>query len=175
VLPLVADGSGLVPLMAMLRHRAARSSTVDARLLLSTRSPGAAAIAASYRRPSRRRATRPARTRPSDGHGCARFWRERAVELVARADVELGEDLVHVVLDGRGLMNSRAPISGMDRPWRASRAIWASWTARSSRVATVRLRAAVHEVAAGGMNTDAAVGEPLDRLVAEGLGSLSLG
>jgi ferredoxin-NADP reductase len=35
---LIADGSGLVPLMAMLRHRAARSSTVDARLLLSTRS-----------------------------------------------------------------------------------------------------------------------------------------
>jgi ferredoxin-NADP reductase len=35
----VADGSGLVPLMAMLRHRAARSSTVDARVLLSTRSP----------------------------------------------------------------------------------------------------------------------------------------
>src|SRR5204863_8250749 len=29
---LVAGGSGLVPLMAMLRHRAARSSTVDTRL-----------------------------------------------------------------------------------------------------------------------------------------------
>ena len=27
----------------------------------------------------------------------------------------------------RGLMNSRAPISGFDRPSRASRAIWASW------------------------------------------------
>jgi ferredoxin-NADP reductase len=36
---LVADGSGLVPLMAMLRHRAAKSSTVDARLLISTGSP----------------------------------------------------------------------------------------------------------------------------------------
>jgi ferredoxin-NADP reductase len=36
---LVAGGSGLVPLMAMLRHRAARSSTVDTRLLLSARSP----------------------------------------------------------------------------------------------------------------------------------------
>jgi ferredoxin-NADP reductase len=35
---LVAGGSGLVPLMAMLRHRRARSSTVDARLLLSARS-----------------------------------------------------------------------------------------------------------------------------------------
>jgi ferredoxin-NADP reductase len=33
---LVADGTGLVPLMAMLRHRAAKSSTVDARLLIST-------------------------------------------------------------------------------------------------------------------------------------------
>jgi ferredoxin-NADP reductase len=32
---LVAGGSGLVPLMAMLRHRAARSSAVPARLLLS--------------------------------------------------------------------------------------------------------------------------------------------
>jgi ferredoxin-NADP reductase len=35
---LIAGGSGLVPLMAMLRHRAASSSTVDARLLLSARS-----------------------------------------------------------------------------------------------------------------------------------------
>jgi ferredoxin-NADP reductase len=35
---LVAGGSGLVPLMAMLRHRAAQGSDVDARLLLSTRS-----------------------------------------------------------------------------------------------------------------------------------------
>lgn len=36
---LVAGGSGLVPLMAMLRHRAATGSTVEARLLLSVRSP----------------------------------------------------------------------------------------------------------------------------------------
>jgi ferredoxin-NADP reductase len=35
---LVAGGSGLVPLMAMLRHRAAQGSGVDARLLLSARS-----------------------------------------------------------------------------------------------------------------------------------------
>ena len=35
---LIAGGSGLVPLMAMLRHRAARASTADARLLLSARS-----------------------------------------------------------------------------------------------------------------------------------------
>jgi ferredoxin-NADP reductase len=35
---LIAGGSGLVPLMAMLRHRAAGSSTVEARLLLSARS-----------------------------------------------------------------------------------------------------------------------------------------
>jgi ferredoxin-NADP reductase len=34
---LVAGGSGLVPLMAMLRHRAARHSDVDARLLVSAR------------------------------------------------------------------------------------------------------------------------------------------
>jgi ferredoxin-NADP reductase len=34
---LIAGGSGLVPLMAMLRHRAANSSTEDARLLLSAR------------------------------------------------------------------------------------------------------------------------------------------
>ncbi|MEX2194294.1 MAG: ferredoxin reductase [Thermoleophilaceae bacterium] len=37
---LVAGGSGLVPLMAMLRHRAARSSAVDVRLLVSARSLG---------------------------------------------------------------------------------------------------------------------------------------
>ena len=35
---LIAGGSGLVPLMAMLRHRAANASTVDTRLLLSARS-----------------------------------------------------------------------------------------------------------------------------------------
>jgi ferredoxin-NADP reductase len=35
---LIAGGSGLVPLMAMLRHRAANSSTIEARLLLSARS-----------------------------------------------------------------------------------------------------------------------------------------
>jgi ferredoxin-NADP reductase len=35
---LVGGGSGVVPLMAMLRHRAARGSTVDTRLLLSARS-----------------------------------------------------------------------------------------------------------------------------------------
>jgi ferredoxin-NADP reductase len=35
---LIAGGSGLVPLMAMLRHRAATSSTVDTRLLVSARS-----------------------------------------------------------------------------------------------------------------------------------------
>jgi ferredoxin-NADP reductase len=34
---LVAGGSGLVPLMSMLRHRAAQASDVDARLLLSAR------------------------------------------------------------------------------------------------------------------------------------------
>jgi ferredoxin-NADP reductase len=34
---LVAGGSGLVPLMAMLRHRAAHASTLDARLLVSAR------------------------------------------------------------------------------------------------------------------------------------------
>lgn len=37
-LMLVAGGSGIVPLMAMLRHRAARGSTVPARLLYSARS-----------------------------------------------------------------------------------------------------------------------------------------
>jgi ferredoxin-NADP reductase len=35
---LIAGGSGLVPLMAMLRHRAASSSNAEARLLLSARS-----------------------------------------------------------------------------------------------------------------------------------------
>src|SRR5947199_127303 len=36
---LVAGGSGIVPLMAMLRHRAAVGSTVPTRLLYSSRSP----------------------------------------------------------------------------------------------------------------------------------------
>ena len=37
---LVGGGSGLVPLMSMLRHRAAHDSDVDTRLLLSARTPG---------------------------------------------------------------------------------------------------------------------------------------
>ena len=37
---LIAGGSGLVPLMAMLRHRAARGSMVEAHLLVSARSAG---------------------------------------------------------------------------------------------------------------------------------------
>jgi ferredoxin-NADP reductase len=37
---LIAGGSGLVPLMSMLRHRAAQGSTIDTRLLLSARSAG---------------------------------------------------------------------------------------------------------------------------------------
>jgi ferredoxin-NADP reductase len=37
---LLAGGSGLVPLMAMLRHRRLAGSEAEARLLLSTRSPG---------------------------------------------------------------------------------------------------------------------------------------
>ncbi|MGZ6640410.1 MAG: ferredoxin reductase [Solirubrobacteraceae bacterium] len=36
---LLAGGSGLVPLMAMLRHRAARVSTAEAHVLVSSRSP----------------------------------------------------------------------------------------------------------------------------------------
>jgi ferredoxin-NADP reductase len=36
---LVAGGSGLVPLMSMLRHRAARESTIDTRTLISVRRP----------------------------------------------------------------------------------------------------------------------------------------
>ena len=36
---LVAGGSGLVPLMSMLRHRAARESTIDTRALISVRRP----------------------------------------------------------------------------------------------------------------------------------------
>jgi len=41
----------------------------------------------------------------------------------------------------RAEMNSRAPISGFDRPSRASRAIWASWAVSWALVSTVRLRA----------------------------------
>ena len=40
-----------------------------------------------------------------------------------------------------GLMNSCAAISWLVAPSAASRAIWASWGVRSSRVSTVRLRA----------------------------------
>ncbi len=43
---LVGGGSGLVPLMSMLRHRAALGSDVETHLLVSSRSPGAALYAA---------------------------------------------------------------------------------------------------------------------------------
>ena len=52
---LVGGGSGLVPLMSMLRHRAARGSDVEAHVLVSSRSPGAALYAASSPRWSRAR------------------------------------------------------------------------------------------------------------------------
>ena len=41
----------------------------------------------------------------------------------------------------RALMNNRAPISGFDKPARASCAIWASWGVSVSRASTVRWRA----------------------------------
>ena len=41
----------------------------------------------------------------------------------------------------RALMNSLLPISGFDRPSRASRAITASWAVSSARVSSARLRA----------------------------------
>jgi hypothetical protein len=55
---LVADGSGLVPLMAMLRHRAAKWSRVDARLLISKARPPKSSIAASSCAGGRRRTRR---------------------------------------------------------------------------------------------------------------------
>jgi DinB superfamily len=47
----------------------------------------------------------------------------------------------------RELMNNRAPISGSDRPVRASLAITASWAVSSPRVSMVRLRAVIEVVA----------------------------
>jgi hypothetical protein len=41
----------------------------------------------------------------------------------------------------RAEMKSRAPISGFDRPSRASRAIWDSWGVRLMLVSALRLRA----------------------------------
>jgi ferredoxin-NADP reductase len=47
---LIAGGSGIVPLMAMLRHRTAAGSDVPVRLLASWRSPGDAIFAAEIAR-----------------------------------------------------------------------------------------------------------------------------
>ena len=56
---------------------------------------------------------------------------ERApLELAARRDAELGETFPKWYCTVRELMNSREPISGFDRPSRASRAIWASCAVR---------------------------------------------
>src|ERR1700757_771863 len=43
----------------------------------------------------------------------------------------------------RALMNSRAPISGLDRPSLASRATWASWVVSTSLALAVRAAGAV--------------------------------
>jgi hypothetical protein len=48
------------------------------------------------------------------------------MELVSRADVQFGQDLARRYRTVRGLMNSRAPISWVVRPSRASRAIQAA-------------------------------------------------
>ncbi len=58
----------------------------------------------------------------------------------------------------RGLMNRRAPISGFDRPSRASRAIWASWAVSPS----LRLDGALAGGLAGGQQlARGALGERL--------------
>jgi len=72
--------------------------------------------------------------------GGVRVGGQDVAKLAAGADGELGEDLAQVVLD-RALRNSRVPISGLDRPSRASRATWASWAVSSRMVSTVRSRA----------------------------------
>jgi hypothetical protein len=55
----------------------------------------------------------------------------------------------------RALRNRRVPISGLDRPSRASRAITVSWAVSASRVWTVRLRA-VSPVASSSMRARSA-------------------
>jgi hypothetical protein len=64
-----------------------------------------------------------------------------AAELVARGDVELGEDLVQVVLDRSGADEQLCAYLRVGGPSRASRAMCASWGVRASRASTVRLRA----------------------------------
>jgi hypothetical protein len=75
-----------------------------------------------------------------------RIGGQDVAKVAAGAVGELGEDLAQVVLD-RALGNSRALISGLDRPSRASRATWASWAVSSRMVSTVRV-GAVSPVAA---------------------------
>src|SRR5260370_35616170 len=50
------------------------------------------------------------------------------MELVAGGGGELGDDLGQVILDGAGLTNSRAAISGLNRPSPAGQVIWVSRT-----------------------------------------------
>jgi ferredoxin-NADP reductase len=69
---LLAGGSGLVPLMAMLRHRAARASTVPTRVLISAREPADAL----YRRELER-------MRPDEGLDLRWTW-TRAASADAR-------------------------------------------------------------------------------------------
>src|SRR2546429_1971138 len=65
-----------------------------------------------------------------------------SVELQAGADLELGEDLAQVVLDGARADEQPGADLRVRRPSRASRAIWASCAVSSSFMATaVRLRA----------------------------------
>jgi hypothetical protein len=67
----------------------------------------------------RPRAARPAGTAGLVRPAGDRIGGQDVAKVAAGADGELGEDLAQVVLD-RALRNSRAPISGLDRPSRAS-------------------------------------------------------
>ena len=121
---LVAGGSGMVPLMAMLRHRAAVGSAVPARLLYSSRAgrrhlpwraralaardrPGSEVVHTLTReQPAAGRATRPHRRRAARGGRLAA--RRAAARLRLRADPARR--------GGRGASSSSATIPHASRP-----------------------------------------------------------
>jgi hypothetical protein len=67
--------------------------------------------------------------------GAGQLPQRRLVELRARDDAELGEDLVQVTLDGPRADEQRAAITWLERPDWARRAICSSWAVSSREAA----------------------------------------
>ena len=136
----IVSSMGIVSHICLLRDRAA-SRWLGECISVSVLDAGAGLASASARHSGQSSApgapTRPPRLQRRNR---GRVARQDALELAARGDVELGEDLAQVVLDRRRADEQPDADFRVREPSRASRAICASRAVSSSRVSSVRLR-----------------------------------